>query len=136
MKKAWLVLFALTLAACSRKDIDNKDAVKAAVVEYLSSRSKETGLDPQRMDIHVNAVAFERDTARATVSFTVKGTDAGMQLNYTLERSGNKWIVKSKDSTTGPHPLAEPQSGTPPAPPGAQGALPEGHPPLDSGSKK
>lgn len=126
MKTACLVLCALTLAACSRKDIDNKDAVKAAIVEYLSARSKETGLDPQRMDINVNAVAFERDTARATVSFTVKGTDSGMQLNYTLARSGNKWVVKSKDATTGPHPLAEPQSGV----------LPEGHPPVGAGSKK
>lgn len=133
MKKAWPLLIALTLAACSRKDIDNKDAVKAAIVEYLSSRTKETGLDPDRMDINVSAVAFERDTARATVSFAVKGTGSGMQLNYTLERKGNKWAVKSRDATTGPHPLAEPLSG---AASGAQGALPEGHPPVDAGSKK
>jgi len=145
VKKAWLALLLLTLAACSKTDIDNKDAVKAAMVEYLSAHSKETGLDPSRMDISVNAVAFERDTARATVSFTVKGTDSGMQLNYTLERSGNKWVVKGKDATTGPHPIAGPQEGAEPSPasplpniplPGQQGTLPAGHPPVSPGQLK
>ena len=135
---------ALMLAACSRSAIDNKDAVKAAMVEYLNSRSKETGLDPQRMDINVNAVAFERDLARATVSFTVKGTDAGMQMNYTLDRSGDKWVVRGKsDATTGPHPITGPQTGAAPEPsplpiplPGTQPALPAGHPAVVPSSKK
>lgn len=135
---------ALMLAACSRNDIDNKEAVRAAMAEYLTSRTAETGLDPQRMDINVDAVAFERDVARATVSFTVKGTDSGMQLNYTLDRKGNKWVVRGKqDATAGPHPVAGPQTGAAPeAPaisiplPGQQGKLPEGHPPVDSSPKK
>ena len=141
VKTASLVLTALTLAACSRIDIDNKDAVKAAMVEYLASRTKETGLDPQRMDITVSAVAFERDVARATVAFTVKGTDAGMSLNYTLDRSGNKWVVRGKqDAAAAPHPIAGPQTGAAPEAsplpaiplPGQQGTLPAGHPPVDS----
>jgi len=134
---------ALLLAACSKSDIDNKEAVKAAMVEYLNSHSKETGLDPQRMDISVNAVAFERDQARATVAFTVKGTDAGMQMNYTLARDGNKWAVTGKDGT-GPHPIAGPQTGAAPdaSPlpaiplPGQQGKLPAGHPAVNPGTTK
>ena len=141
MKIACLICVALLLAACSKSDIDNKEAVKAAMVEYLNSHSKETGLDPQRMDISVNAVAFERDQARATVAFTVKGTDAGMQMNYTLARDGNKWAVTGKDGT-GPHPIAGPQKGTevdvlPSIPlPGQQGKLPEGHPAVNPGTTK
>ena len=146
VKTASLVLMALMLAACSRTDINNKDAVKAAMIVYLSSRTKETGLDPARMDINVNAVAFERDVAHATVSFAVKGTDSGMSLNYTLDRSGDKWVVRGKqDAATGsPHPVAGPQTGDAPEAsplpaiplPGQQGRLPAGHPAVDSSSKK
>jgi len=143
VKIACLICVALMLAACSRSDIDNKEAVKAAMVEYLNSHSKETGLDPSGMDITVNAVAFERDQARATVAFTVKGTDAGMQMNYTLARDGNKWKVTGKDGT-GPHPIAGPQTGAapgasplPPIPlPGQQGTLPAGHPAVNPGTTK
>jgi hypothetical protein len=78
-------------------------------------------------------VAFERDQARATVSFTVKGTDSGMQMNYTLGRQGNKWVVTGKDAAAGPHPIAGPQDAVPTIPlPGQQGALPDGHPPVES----
>ena len=144
VKIASLVLIAFTLAACSRTAIDNKDAVKAAMIEYLNANSKETGLDPARMDVNVNAVTFDRDQARATVSFTVKGTDAGMTLNYTLGRDGNKWVVTGKDAAAGPHPIAGPQTGAAPEAsplpdiplPGQQGKLPAGHPAVDSGSKK
>jgi hypothetical protein len=78
------------------------------------------------MDINVNAVAFERDTARATVSFLIKGTQSGMQMNYTLTRQGNKWGDVTKDMSAGPHPIVEP---------GASPALPEGHPAVESGKK-
>ena len=148
VKKACLVsVAALMLAACSRTNIENKDAVKAAMVEYLTSHSNETGLDPARMDINVSAVAFERDVARATVAFTVKGTDTGMQLNYTLGRQGNKWVVTGKDAAAGPHPIAGPPAGEAPGPvkeasplpmplPGTQGALPAGHPAVNPGPAK
>ena len=135
MKKTWLASLALLLAACSNKDINTKEAVREAMVEYLGSTSKSTGIDPSAMDVNVSAVAFERDTARATVAFTVKGTDSGMQMNYTLQRKGDKWVVTGKDSTSGPHPIAGPQTGSEAAPPSAP-TLPQGHPPVDSGTKK
>ena len=86
----------LLLAACARKNIENKDAVRQAVVEYLSARQAQTGLDMSTMDVNVLAMTFERDTARATVEFRVKNSDAGMQLNYTLDRKGDKWVVQAR----------------------------------------
>jgi hypothetical protein len=86
----------LVLAACARKNIENKDAIRQAVVEYLGSRQAQTGLDMSTMDLDVTAMTFERDTARATVAFRIKGSDAGMQLNYTLDRKGDKWVVQPR----------------------------------------
>src|SRR4051812_37291556 len=96
VKRVALVLAALLLAACARKNIENKEAIRTAVVEYLSSRQAQTGLDMSTMDVNVLAMTFERDTARASVEFRVKNSDAGMQLNYTLDRKGDKWVVQPK----------------------------------------
>jgi len=85
---------ALLLAACAQKNIENKDAIRQAVLEYLSSKQAQTGLDVSAMDVDVTAMAFERDTARATVLFKVKNGDGGMQMNYTLDRKGDKWVVR------------------------------------------
>src|ERR1700686_3268252 len=83
VKRIVLAAGALLLAACARKNIENKDAIRQAVVEYLSSPQVQarTGLDMSTMDVNVTAMAFERDTARATVEFRIKNSDAGMQLN-------------------------------------------------------
>jgi len=96
---------------------------------------------------------IERDTARATVSFLVKGTTNGMQGNYTLTRQGDKWGGVTRQSmTAAPHGVepvggaAPPATGAAPAPdqgktailpvplPGQQQQLPAGHPPV-SGTK-
>ena len=84
------------LAACAQKNIENKDAIRQAVVEYLSARQAQTGLDMSTMDVNVTAMTFERDTARATVEFRVKNSEGGMQLNYTLDRKGDKWVVQAQ----------------------------------------
>ena len=112
----------LLLAACARKNIENKDAIRQAVIEYLSSRQAQTGLDMSTMDVNVTAMAFERDTARATVEFRVKNSDAGMQLNYTLDRKGDKWVVQPKADNGGGHGVVLPENDKVP------GALPPGHP--------
>ncbi len=140
---------ALLGTACSHADIDTKDAVRAAMIEYLDKNKASTGLDPARMDVNVDAVAFERDTARATVSFLIKGTDQGMQGNYTLTREGDKWgSVKRQNITAAPH-GGSIEATAPPAPgpsqgkepllpiplPGTETKLPAGHPPVDSGTK-
>jgi hypothetical protein len=117
----------LLLAACARKNIENKDAIRQAVIEYLSSRQAQTGLDMATMDVNVTAMAFERDTARATVEFRVKNSDAGMQLNYTLDRKGDKWVVQPKADNGGGHGVVLPENDKG-LPPSSNGALPPGHP--------
>jgi len=121
---AWFVA-ALLLAACARKNIENKDAVRQAVVEYLSARQSQTGLDMSTMDVNVLAMTFERETARATVEFRVKNSDAGMQLNYTLDRKGDKWVVQARQDTGQGHGVVLPPGDA--ANPGS-GQLPPGHP--------
>ena len=124
------------------------------MVEYLETNKAATGLDPAAMDVKVDAVQFERDTARATVSFLIKGTSQGMQGNYTLTRDGNKWgKVTRQNITAAPHGVepvggaAPPATGAAPAPdqgkapllpvplPGTQQQLPAGHPPVPAGTK-
>ena len=117
----------LLLAACGQKNIENKDAIRQAVIEYLSSRQAQTGLDMSTMDVNVTAMAFERDTARATVEFRVKNSDAGMQLNYTLDRKGDKWVVQARQDGNPGHGVVQPPSGTGVLPSG-NSQLPPGHP--------
>ena len=120
-----LVVGTLLLAACARKNIENKEAIRQAVIDYLSSRQAQTGLDMSTMDVNVTAMAFERDTARATVEFRIKNSDAGMQLNYTLDRKGDKWVVEARQDTGQGHGVVLPPGGS--GSPGS-GELPPGHP--------
>jgi hypothetical protein len=85
---------------------------------------------------------FERDTARATVAFMIKGTDQGMRGNYTLTRTGDKWgNVTRQNLTAAPHDIEGPdQEKEPllPVIPGTAGKsqdLPAGHPPVPAGTK-
>jgi outer membrane murein-binding lipoprotein Lpp len=124
------LLCTLLLAACARKNIENKDAIRQAVVEYLSARQAQTGLDMSTMDVNVTAMAFERDTARATVEFRVKNSEAGMQLNYTLDRKGDKWVVQPKQEGGGGHGAVLPGNDK------APGELPPGHPSVPASPKQ
>ena len=123
-----LLIVTLLLAGCGRKNIENKEAIRQAVVEYLNSRQAQTGLDMSTMDVNVTAMAFERDTARATVEFRVKNSDAGMQLNYTLDRKGDKWVVQARQDAGQGHGVVLPQGGDSGASPSGSGQLPPGHP--------
>jgi len=132
MRLLGLALVALTLAGCARKNIEDKDSVKQAVLEYLTSKQAETGLNLGTMDLDVPSMTFEKDTAQVTVSFKVKGTDAGMQLNYNLDRKGDKWVVRARqDFGDNPHGGVIPgPGGTDPSGVTPDGAvkLPPGHP--------
>ncbi|MBZ5632345.1 MAG: hypothetical protein LAO55_04385 [Acidobacteriia bacterium] len=119
------IVVALLLAACGQKNIENKEAIRQAVIEYLTARQAQTGLDVSTMDVNVMAMTFERDTARATVEFRVKNGDGGMQINYTLDRKGDKWVVQARQDSGQGHGVVAPGSGT--TSPGA-GQLPPGHP--------
>ncbi len=141
-----VLLFSIWLAACNRAP-ENKDAVRQGIIEHLS---KNTGLDLKAMDVDVNNVNFQGDKATATVSFKPKQSpDAGMSMNYSLERQGTKWIVQKAAGSSGhggagTAPMTEPTPGAPAAgdlpaghppvsgTPESGGALPPGHPPVES----
>jgi hypothetical protein len=144
-----LALLSGATIACNRAP-ENKDAVREGVMEHLS---KNTGLDLKSMDVEIGNVTFQGNQATAAVSFKPKSSpDAGMSMNYTLERRGAKWIVQQKAGAGAGagHGAGMPDSGAPPADPGAHApgstpppaaageALPPGHPPVapDAGSKK
>ena len=98
VKTRFLAVAALVLAACS-KDIQNPEAVKQGVVDYLKERAPTMGLDMNAMDVIVGSVSFEKDVARANVSFVTKGMppgSGGMRMDYVLERKGDKWAVKGR----------------------------------------
>jgi hypothetical protein len=115
VKKLALVTSVVILAACS-KDIQNTEAVRQGVVDYLQQRTAETGLDVNSLVVTVSSVSFEKDVARANVAFSPKSAPGvtGMSMNYVLDRKGDKWVVKGRQVNPG----------------GAHGAgeMPPGHP--------
>jgi len=115
------LLLALALFACNRAP-ESKEAVREGIVDHLN---KNTGLDLKAMDVVVENVNFQGSQATASVSFKPKSSPAaGMSMNYTLERRGNKWVVQ-KSAGGGHGATAEPAPST-----GGAGALPPGHPPV------
>ena len=96
MKPFLVFLLALVFAGCNR-GLDNKEAVRQGVVDYLGSR---TNLNISSMSVDVISVTFRGEEADATVSIRPKGGDAGagMSMRYTLEKKGSRWVVKGKGS--------------------------------------
>jgi hypothetical protein len=118
-----LAVAALVLAACS-KNIQNPEAVKQGVLDYLKERGPIMGLNVAAIDANITSVSFEKDVARASVTFVVKGAPGGggMSMDYVLDRKGDKWVVRARQASPGsPH-------GDQPLP----GSVPPGHPPVDN----
>ena len=97
MKKLGLFASFVLLAACS-KDIQTTEAVRQSILDDLQQRKGTTGVDPALLDVNVGAVSFEKDQARASVSFSPKSAPGagGMNMTYVLERQGAKWMVKGR----------------------------------------
>ena len=117
------------LAACSHGNIDTKEAVRQGVIDYLAGRQN---LNVGSMNVEVASVVFKENEAQATVAFVPKGsTGAPVTIPYTLERKGNRWVVKPHAAGQNPH--GGPMGGMPMGenPHGAmapEGTLPPGHP--------
>lgn len=133
---------AVLLAGCG-KDIQNKEAVKQGVIDYLTKRQGQTGLNMAGMNVEVSSVTFKKDEAQATVSFAPKqGGPGGMSMSYTLERKGDHWEVKGRSAAPGNvHGGGDllPGAGGGAAPPAAGsggGVMPADHPPVTPGTKK
>jgi len=110
--------------------METKEAIRQGVIDHLAARKN---LNLSSMQIDVLSVDFRGKEADATVAFRPKGGGEGMQIPYTLERQGNRWVVKGRAAS---------ESGSPhgsmpmPAAAGKDG-LPAGHPPIpDSAAPK
>ncbi|MCC6857495.1 MAG: hypothetical protein IT158_02985 [Bryobacterales bacterium] len=124
MKLVLPIALALLLPGCNR-GLETKEAVRQAVVDYLAERSN---LNVSSMNIEVVSVAFRGNEADATVSFQPKGGGAqGMEMRYSLEKQGNRWVVKGRGSGHAGQGMG---GGT------APGAMPPGHPPATGEQKK
>lgn len=114
------------LTACKR-DIQNQEAVRSSIVDYLTSRQAQTGLNMDSMNVEIASLDFSSggNEAHATVRFTLKSGGAGMTMPYTLDRKGDKWVVRAHAETgQNPHGTA----GLP--------SLPPNHPPVDPNGAK
>lgn len=119
-KLAFIAVLSL-LTACT-KDIQNKDAVRGAIVDYLNARPDKMGLS---VDVQISTLTFSSsgNEAHATVMFTPKKGGPGMEFPYTLDRKGSKWVVRPHaEGGMSPH-----GAGGLPAMP----AMPPSHPPVD-----
>lgn len=135
---AFLTLIALTLAGCSRgtappasasQEDPERAAVRAALTKYLSERGT-LNMDAMQMDI--KDVKFTGDRADVQVQFRVKDAqDAGMDMDYVLQREAGVWVVKTSASPgMQTHPPVGGTTG------GASGELPASHPPLTPPKKQ
>ncbi len=139
MKRLFLGLAVLSLLACG-KNINNKEAVKAAIVK----RVQKTGFDVNSMQVDVTNVSFHDQDAVATVSFVPKGGAAqnAVTFKYNLHREKDEWVatglaqggMQSSGGQPNPHGGLPPATASPMAPGPADPSrpLPAGHPPIGS----
>lgn len=138
----------LGFGAC-KKQASNNDAIRAGILQHLTSVGT---LNMSAMDMDIRSVSVNGNQAHAEVEFRPKNSGtpgAGMQVAYNLEKRDGAWVVLKSQSLGGmiqhPDPGQNPHtnqdvhsempnfnqilnpSGTPP-----QGALPPGHPPVNS----
>ena len=133
-----VTLLTCALAGCNRAS-ESKEAIRESVINHVSGK-----VNVGSMDVEVTSISFKGNEADASVSFRPKGAGpgAGLQMQYTLEQKGGKWVVKDKAQAGGsPHGAINPGAGStnPHGGTGATGAtgeMPPGHPPLDSGEAR
>lgn len=144
MKYLLTAVAILSLAGCG-KDINNKEAVKAAIVKRVAK----TGFDTSAMQVDVTNVSFHDQDAVATVAFIPKGGPAqsAVTFKYNLHRQNDEWVATGlaqggsnmADHTGGAAPGGSTMSPLPgmtaptpaiPGPVDTSKPLPAGHPPI------
>jgi hypothetical protein len=102
VRKVFLALVMLSLAACNRGLDNNKDAVRQGVVDYLSAKN----FNVKGMTVDITSVKFDGQHADAMVSMAPKGgpSGTGMMLSYRLDQKDGKWVVTGP---AGGHPGSE-----------------------------
>ena len=140
----------LFLAGGCNKQQNDSDAIRAGILQHLTSVGT---LNISAMQMDIRSVAVNGNQAHAEVEFRPKTgapQGAGMQVAYNLEKHDGVWVVlktqplggmiQHPDPTQNPHQNQDVHSGSLPnfsevLKPGAapaQGALPPGHPPINS----
>ena len=123
-----LAALVCVLTAGCNKPVNDQDAIRASIEKHLNGRAD---LNLGAMDREVKQISVNGDHASAQVEFRLKGGDARMEIEYTLERQGKEWgVLKSQPmgmdnahQGAGQMPSGSPDSG------GQQ--LPQGHPPAN-----
>jgi hypothetical protein len=155
-KPGFLFVVAIFAVAGCKHQVSDADAVRAGIVEHLTSLKS---LNLSAMDINVTSVNIQGNHAQAQVEFHPKSgapSDAGMQVSYSLDKQDANWVVTKTLATGGviehpsaganPHvqggPAGDPGVAEPPlfpdllhrgaSQPAASGALPPGHPRVGS----
>ena len=152
MKRLALALgLAATLFAASgcKKQASDNDAIRAGIMQHLTGIGT---LNMTAMDMDIRSVSINGNQAHAEVEFRPKNggaSGAGMQVGYNLEKQDGAWVVlktqpmggmiQHPDPSQNPHQNQDVHSGLPkfndilnPSAMPAQGALPPGHPPVNS----
>jgi hypothetical protein len=127
---AALLGVALLFAASCKTQKDDKEAIRAGVMEHLSAMNT---LNLNAMNIDVTQVTVNGNQAQAQVDFRPKtGAPAGvgMKISYNLEKRDGKWVVLQSLPVAGE--MAHPAPGQAADP--NQAVLPAGHPPVPSGN--
>jgi hypothetical protein len=155
-KLACLFVVAILAVAGCKHQVSDADAIRAGIVEHLTSLKT---LNLSAMDMNVTNVNIQGNHARVQVEFHPKSgapADAGMQVSYSLNKQDGTWVVTKTLATGGviehpsaganPHvqgvPTGNPGAAEPPmfpdllhrgaSKPAASGALPPGHPRVGS----
>ena len=136
-------------SAC-RKQASDSAAIRSGILQHLNAIGN---LNMSAMDMDVRSVSINGNQAHAEVEFRPKTggvPGAGMQVAYNLEKRDGSWVVlktqplggmiQHPDPNQNPHKNQDVHAGAlpkfndilNPADRPAQGALPPGHPPLDS----
>ena len=117
------VVLCLMIAGCN-KQANDQDAIRASIEKRLNGRSD---LNMAAMDREVKQISVNGDKATAQVEFRLKGGDARMEIEYTLQRQGKDWEVLDSQPMGGGSSNPGPQN----APDEGGSALPPGHPPAN-----
>ncbi len=122
---ALLALSLLGLLSCKSKT-DDTQGIRDGVVKHIASLQ---GLDINRMQIDVVKTTLDGNQAQAQVEIRPKSEQPGtasMQLNYSLEKRGDEWVVVKSQAAGGT--MDHPVGGAMPTGAAPGGALPPGHP--------
>lgn len=117
-----VLLVCLPFAGC-RKQANDQDAIRASIEKRLNGRAD---LNMSAMDREIKQISVNGDHATAQVEFRLKGGDARMEIEYTLQRQGAEWTVLDGQPMGGG--TSRPGAGDAPNAPDAGGAPPAGHP--------